>query len=116
MEKIQSFVVDDNIRKLPFYVELAEITFPDANYSIYGDNSEIYVLEYVIDGCGTVEIDKQTFFPSKGDVYLPVAITIFPQGSSPLLKYFQSFPGGCLWNDSDRNKLPDQSTSGQFHP
>lgn len=70
MEKIQSFIVDDNIRRLPFYVELAGITFPDANYSIYRDNSDIYVLEYIIDGCGTVEIDEQTFFPSKGDVYL----------------------------------------------
>ena len=70
MEKIQSFIIDNNIRRLPFYVELAGITFPDAAYSIYRESSEIYVLEYIIDGCGTVEIDGQTFFPSKGDVYL----------------------------------------------
>lgn len=70
MEKIQSFITDDNVRKLPFYVELAGITYPDANYSIYRESSEIYVLEYVIDGCGTVETDGQTFFLSKGDVYL----------------------------------------------
>lgn len=70
MEKIQSFIVDENIRKLPFYVELAGITFPDKNYSIYRESSDIYVLEYIIDGCGTVETDGQIFFPSKGDVYL----------------------------------------------
>lgn len=70
MEKIFGFITDDNVRKLPFYVELAGITYPDINYSIYRENSEIYVLEYIIDGCGTLEIDGQTFFPSKGDVYL----------------------------------------------
>lgn len=70
MEKIQGFIIDDGIRRLPFYVELAGITFPDANYSIYREKSEIYVLEYIIDGCGTLEINEETFFPSKGDVYL----------------------------------------------
>lgn len=70
MEKIQSFIIDDNIRKLPFYVELAGITFPDINYNIQRENSDIYVLEYIMEGCGIVEIDGQTFFPSKGDVYL----------------------------------------------
>ena len=70
MEKIQSFVTDNSIRKLPFYVELAGITYPDAHYSIYRECSDVYVLEYIMDGSGTVEVNGQTFFPAKGDCYL----------------------------------------------
>lgn len=70
MEKIQGFINDASTRKLPFYVELAGITYPDINYRISRESSEIYVLEYIMDGCGTLEIGGQTFFPNKGDVYL----------------------------------------------
>lgn len=70
MEKLESFILDSSLRKLPFYVEMAGITFPDPNYEIKREHSELYVLEYIIAGSGTVEIDGKTFSPSMGDVYL----------------------------------------------
>lgn len=76
MEMIESFVPDKSVMSLPFYVELAGITYPNANYDIRRENSHIYVLEYVIAGSGTVEIEGKTFHPSQGDVYL------LPRGSS----------------------------------
>ena len=70
MEKIKSFIIDEWVKKLPFYVELTGITYPDADYGIDRDCSEVYVLEYIMEGSGVVEIDGQVFYPSKGDVYL----------------------------------------------
>lgn len=76
MEKIESFVLDKDVFSLPFYVELAGITYPNPCYDIRRECSDIYVLEYVMDGSGTVEVDGMTFHPQKGDVYL------LPRGSS----------------------------------
>lgn len=70
MERIESFVIDNTVRALPFYIELTGITYPDPSYEIKRDCSNIYVLEYIIEGCGTVEINGKTFYPTKGDVYL----------------------------------------------
>jgi len=76
MELIESFIIDKEIKKYPFYVELAGITLPDIKYEIKRENSDVYVLEYVMEGRGYIEIDNKTFFTSKGDVYL------LPKGSS----------------------------------
>lgn len=70
MEKIVSFVADQSMKALPFYIDLAGITYPDPAYHIKRDNSHIFVLEYIIEGSGTVEVNEAVFHPSKGDVYL----------------------------------------------
>ncbi len=70
MEEIESFVLDNNSRTLPFYVELAGITFPDPNYEIYRECSEFYVIEYIISGNGYVNVNDEQFYVSAGDVYL----------------------------------------------
>lgn len=70
MEIIESFVLDNRSRALPFYIELAGITYPDANYEIHRECSEFYVLEYIIDGGGYVNVNGKTFYASAGDVYL----------------------------------------------
>lgn len=70
MESIESFVLDNGTKALPFYIELAGITYPDANYKIQRENSEFYVLEYIVSGSGYVNVNEQTFFVSAGDVYL----------------------------------------------
>ncbi|MBQ9119826.1 MAG: helix-turn-helix domain-containing protein [Lachnospiraceae bacterium] len=91
MEQIESFVTDHNTKTLPFYVELAGITFPDASYAIKRENSYIYVLEYIIDGSGTVEVDGKTFTPSKGDVYL------LPRGSNHHYYASKDTPFHKIW-------------------
>lgn len=70
MEYIESFVLDNKLRALPFYVELAGITYPDPNYEIHRECSEFYVLEYIIDGGGYVNVNNKSFYVSAGDVYL----------------------------------------------
>lgn len=91
MEKIKSFIIDEETKHLPFYVELTGITYPDPDYEIRRENSDIYVLEYVIDGCGVIEIDGQTFYPSKGDVYL------LPAGSNHHYYASKETPYEKIW-------------------
>ena len=70
MEKIISFLPAQFQRENIFYVEMTGITYPDKNYRITRACSDIYCIEYVISGKGTVTCGGQTFFPQKGDVYL----------------------------------------------
>lgn len=91
MERIESFVIDNTIKKLPFYVELAGITYPDPTYEIKREYSNIYVLEYIMDGCGTVEVNGKTFYPSKGDVYL------LPYGSTHHYYASKKTPFQKIW-------------------
>lgn len=70
MEEIESFVIDNETKALPFYIELTGITYPDTGYEIYRECSDIYVLEYVISGCGHVTVDDYSFDVGEGDVYL----------------------------------------------
>lgn len=70
MEKILSFVLDHELRSLPFYIELAGITYPDPHYEIKRACSEFYVLEYVVSGKGHVTVNGESFRVSAGDVYL----------------------------------------------
>lgn len=91
MEIIESFVTDNTSNGLPFYVELAGITFPDASYEISRENSWINVLEYVIDGCGTVEINGKKFDVKGGDVYF------LPQGSNHRYYASKEKPFKKIW-------------------
>lgn len=91
MERIESFVIDNNIKKLPFYVELTGITYPDPAYEIKRDHSNIYVLEYIMEGRGTVEVNGKTFYPSAGDVYL------LPYGSTHHYYASKHHPFQKIW-------------------
>lgn len=76
MEHLVSFLPGQFPRKELFEIELTGITYPDAGYSIRREKSDIYCLEYIIDGYGYVKCDGQTFYPGKGDVYLlPAGMT-----------------------------------------
>lgn len=59
----------------PFVIEIAGKTYPDKNYHVHRELPQIYVLEYIISGKGTLHIynsDKsvQTYYPQSGDIYL----------------------------------------------
>ena len=54
MEKIFLIPPSDMSDKLPFVLTLAGITCPDVDYKIYRECSELYVIEYVEKGAGTV--------------------------------------------------------------
>ena len=53
----------------PFSVTLCGISYCDGSYEIYRKSSNIYVMEYVISGTGTVTENGVSFTASTGDVY-----------------------------------------------
>ena len=70
MEYIISFLPDHFPIREHFYVEMTGITWPDKNYHIQRACSDIYCLEYVMEGEGYVDCNGTEFHPHKGDVYL----------------------------------------------
>lgn len=48
---------------------LCGTTFPDKNYRINRPSSNIWCIEYIEEGSGTVIIDGDTFYPHAGDSY-----------------------------------------------
>lgn len=82
MEHIISFGEKFSEQDRPFYIEMAGITYPDPGYHIVRERSYIHCFEYVIDGEGIVQVDRQINYPCKGDLY------ILPKGRSH--DYFSS--------------------------
>lgn len=54
----------------PFYVQMTGTSYCDGTYRIARSCSEIYCVEYIISGSGTVETPAGTFHPCAGDTYL----------------------------------------------
>lgn len=56
--------------EMPFYCHICGISYCDGEYFISRKKSNIYCIEYVISGTGTVKTNGKTFYPKKGDVYM----------------------------------------------
>lgn len=54
----------------PFFIMLAGISYCDGSYDIERRNDNMYVLEYIIKGRGTVIEDGNEYTAGEGDVYL----------------------------------------------
>ena len=67
-EEFINFAVFD--RQLPFYIDLAGISYCDGSYQISRPNSAIGCVEYIISGSGTVISNGKTFYPHAGDTYI----------------------------------------------
>ncbi|MGN0493917.1 MAG: AraC family transcriptional regulator [Acutalibacteraceae bacterium] len=70
MEKIVFLSAQNMTASTAFTVSLAGITYPDPNYKIYRECSEVYVAEYVSDGEGTVICGGNEYHIKKGDAYI----------------------------------------------
>ena len=66
-EDVYAFHVE---KDAPFAVSMCGRSFCDGSYHIYRKKSPVYVIEYVISGCGSVEEDSRSATASEGDVYL----------------------------------------------
>jgi AraC family transcriptional regulator of arabinose operon len=94
-EEIQYFV--SPIEREPFTIDMCGISYCDGSYAIERRQSDIFVLEYVEEGTGTIHIGEQIKFnASAGDVY------ILPRGEDhyyysdakfPWKKYFFNVRG-----------------------
>lgn len=54
----------------PFQLLLCGITYPDPNYKIYRHCSDVYVIEYIEKGAGTVICNQQPYRLRQGDAYI----------------------------------------------
>lgn len=113
MEKIESFIIDEATLSLPFYIELAGITYPSTNYAISRSSSGCFVIEYIIKGTGTVNVNGETFSPEKGDVYL------LPYGSRHNYFASKTDPYEKIWMNVNgplcSSLIELYSLSGKYH-
>jgi len=56
--------------KLPLNVVMSGISYCDKNYRIERHGDNLFSFEYIIDGSGVLEINNQTVYPQKNDVYI----------------------------------------------
>lgn len=67
-EDIRYFVPYDE--HLPFAIELVGTSYCDGTYRIERKKSNVVVMEYVLSGRGTIQVDGQSFTACKGAVYI----------------------------------------------
>lgn len=56
--------------KLPFYLEMAGISYCDGTYRIKRQDSTETVLEYIIEGRGYLNVNGENYAATAGDVYI----------------------------------------------
>ena len=79
------------IKKLPFYISLAGITYEDPGYYVERTNSPEIVVEYVMSGKGHIERDGKKITVSAGDMY------ILPEGDTHIYYSDPVNPWKKIW-------------------
>ncbi len=80
----------------PFVLRLAGSSYCDGNYRMDRVDSDIWVVEYVESGTGTLEIDGRVFHPGRGDLYLVPEGSrhcYYSSASDPWVKHWMNFSG-----------------------
>lgn len=83
-------------RNLPMYIELAGVTYPNPTYLTRRFKSNCFVIEYVTDGEGFVEINNELFPVKKDTVYLLYEGErhyYYSDEKNPFTKIFMNFCG-----------------------
>lgn len=70
MEHVVNVVPGVFARPERFRIQMAGITYPDRSYHIVRENSDIYCMEYVMEGKGDVSCNERHVFPDGGDTYI----------------------------------------------
>lgn len=92
--------------------QLCGTTFPDRNYRITRQCSQISCIEYVEEGCGTVHLDGKTFFPKGGDSYFlqaGKAQHYYSDKETPWKKHFINISGKLAENLAEGYGLSNES-------
>ena len=93
-EYLKSFADPD--KKMPFYITLAGITYPDPSYHITRTHADISVIEYVTDGDGYVILDGETHHVCRDMIYfLPQGKrhNYYSDSENPFTKIFLNISG-----------------------
>lgn len=80
----------------PFGIKFVGETVCDEKYYISRERSDVTSLEYVVEGSGTLEINGQTLYPQKGDIFFLTEGSrhkYYSEKDNPWHKYFVSFCG-----------------------
>ena len=80
-------------------IQMCGITYPDKNYEIVRDCSDVACLEYIEKGMGVLQIDGHTFHPEEGDSYFLQVGTkhrYFSDKENPWQKIFINVSGSLL--------------------
>lgn len=91
---------------------LCGTTFPDKSYTINRPSSPIWCIEYVEEGCGTIHINDETFFPEAGDSYFLHAGKdhyYYSNREDPWKKHFINLSGSLVDNLIEGYGLSDTS-------
>lgn len=98
----------------PFTIEISGKSWCDGSYHIFRENPQIWVLEYILSGKGTVRCTdgaERVFYPEEGDVYLlPVnkKHQYFSDANKPWKKIFVNCKGSVVDNLAEAYGLEDK--------
>ncbi len=96
-EDIIAFPFED--ASLPVNIQAMGVSYCDGSYRIHRAHSQIYVLEYIIQGTGTLCQGGKEYHPSKGDFYLlrrGSAHRYFSSGDNPWEKIWINVKGPLM--------------------
>jgi len=94
--------------KLPFYLEMAGISYCDGTYRMERKDSAETVIEYVIEGRGYLNVDGQNYAAMAGDVYIlrkKTTHTYWSDAKSPWVKIFFNIRGSLAEKILDEYQL-----------
>ena len=94
--------------KLPFYLEMAGISYCDGTYRIKRQDSNETVIEYVIDGRGYLNVNGENYAATAGDVYIlrkKTTHTYWSDAKVPWVKIFFNIRGSLAETLLDEYQL-----------
>ena len=92
--------------KVPFYMEMAGISYCDGTYRMKRQDSAETVLEYIVEGRGYLNVDGENYAATKGDVYIlrkKTTHTYWSDAKSPWVKIFFDIRGSLAEKDMSLN-------------
>lgn len=94
--------------KLPFYLEMAGISYCDGTYRMKRQDSAETVIEYVVEGRGYLNINGENYAATAGDVYIlrkHTTHTYWSDAKSPWVKIFFNIRGSLAEKILDEYQL-----------
>ena len=94
--------------KVPFYMEMAGISYCDGTYRMKRQESAETVLEYIVEGRGYLNVDGENYAATKGDVYILRKKTThiyWSDAKSPWVKIFFNIRGSLAEKILEEYKL-----------
>ncbi len=94
--------------KLPFYLEMAGISYCDGTYRIKRQNSTETVIEYIVEGRGYLNVNGENYAATAGDVYIlrkKTTHTYWSDAKAPWVKIFFNIRGSLAEKLLDEYQL-----------